>query len=477
MGNTKVKPHSSGNIRVICALIVIALGLVVALTRPFDGLDKNGHIMLGAVIAALATWMFCPGSGSFTVGGIFIFLGGSIANVPMSDLATGFSSPSLWLLIPAMFLGYALLKTGLGNRIVYTLFKRLNLSYVKILIGWFVIGVLFSFLTPSITVRFLILTPIAVSVADACRLEKGSKGRSLIVISAWAVSIFPGISWLNGSLYGPVFTSYLPSGPMAEMATEQAWLQVMSVPWMLFTVLFLVVLYLVLKPEEKLTVTKGQISQMYDDLGSISRDEKFCIAAFLILLLGLVMQIFLPITTNQVLFVSFIFLLFFGVLSVKEISQGINWDIVIFFGIILSFSRIFEVSGITAWLSPILASLLTPIASSPFVFILALYGICVLLRFLDVAQGWIISAIMAMATPVLYDSFGIHPLVCIMVFLCAANLFFLRYHQPWIGQVEAVCGDDGWNPKHLTKASVVYAVLAAVILVFCYFYWKAIGIM
>ena len=460
----------------IFSLIFIVIGIIVAIARPFDGLDKTGHIMLGAVIAALAVWMFRPGSGSFTAGGVILFFGGSIAGLSMSDVASGFSSPSLWLLIPAMFLGFALLKTGLGKRIVFLLFKRLNLSYPKILIGWLVVGILFSFLTPSITVRFLILTPIAVSVADACRLEKGSRGRSLIIISAWVVSIFPGTSWKNGSLYGPVFSSYLPQGPMFDMATESAWIRVMAVPWMLMAVMFLICLYFILKPEQKLSVTKSQITQMYSDLGPVGSEEKRTIGAFAILLVGLVLQNFLPITTNQVLFIAFAALLLFGVLSIKEVSSGINWDIVVFFGVILSFSRIFEVSGITAWLSPMLAAMLEPFASSILLFILALYVICVLLRFLDVAQGWIISAIIAMAAPNLYDNFGIHPLILVMIFICASNLFFFRYHQPWVGQVEAVCGDNGWNPKHLQKASLLYAVLTAVMLVISYFYWQLVGI-
>ena len=464
------------NKKLVFSLAMIILGVFVAIAKPFYGLDRTGHIMLGTVIAALSVWMFRPGSGSYTIGGVILFLGGSIAGLPMSDVASGLSSPSLWLLIPAMFLGYALLKTGLGKRIVYMLFKHLNLSYPKIMIGWLVVGILFSFLTPSITVRFLILTPIAVSVADACQLERNSRERSLIVISAWVVSIFPGTAWKNGSLYGPVFSSYLPSGATFDMATEGEWIKFMAVPWLLMSVMFLVGLFFILKPKRKLTVTKAQISEMYDELGAVSSEEKRTIGAYAILIVGLVVQCFWAITTNQVLFIAFASLLLLGVLSIKELSSGINWDIVVFFGVILSLSRIFEVSGITEWLSPKLAAVLQPFASSTLLFMLALYVICMLLRFLDVAQGWIISAIIAMAAPSLLEQFGIHPLVLIMVFICASNLFFMPYQQPWLGQVRAVCGDGGWALKHLKKASVLYAVLAAVMLVISYFYWQIAGI-
>ena len=459
------------------ALLMILAGIIIAIIKPFHGLGATGQIMLGTMIAALSVWIFRPGEGTSIIGAAIIFLGGSLAGIPIPDLASGFSSASLWLLISAMFLGSALLNTGLGKRIVYAFFMRFRLTYKKILVGWFFIGVVFALLTPSITVRLLILTPIAISVADARLLEKQSKGRSLIVISAWVVSIFPGIAWLNGSLFGPVFTSYLPAGPMREMATDQMWLRAMGAPWMLLSIAFLAVLYLVLKPEQELVVSKEQLRQMYDDLGPLQKKERGCLIALVFMLICLVLQTFLPITTNQSLLAALILMLFLGVLTIKDVSHGISWDTVAFFGMTLSFSRIFEVTGITEWLSPILSSLLEPIAFSPLVFVLALFGICLLLRFLDIAQGWILAAVLALSTPMLYSEFGLNPMVSVMVYLCAGNLFLFRYHQPWVGQVEAVCGDGGWNPRHLTTAALIYVGLAILMLIFCRFYWPLVGIL
>ncbi|MCL2408761.1 MAG: anion permease [Oscillospiraceae bacterium] len=472
----KTENTRGGSNRLVVTLVCILIGLIIAILQPFDGLDSTGNIMLGTVIAALATWIFRPAGGTFIIGAAIVFLGGTIAGVPMPDLAGGFASPALWILIPAMFIGAALMKTGLGKRIVYAFFKRLNLSYAKILLGWFVVSILFALITPSATVRFLIATPIAVSVADACRLEKGSRGRSLIVISAWLLNIFPSIAWMHGSLFGPVFSAFLPEGAMRAIATEQMWFRVMA-PWLLFSVVFIIALYFVLKPEKPLTITKDQLAKMYDELGPMSKAEKGCLAVLVFILVALLLQVFLPYTTNQAILAAFILLLILGVLSAKDISSGINWDTVAFFGAILSFIHIFEVAGITAWLSPLFASLMEPIAISPLLFVLALYGICVLIRFLDVSQGWISSAILAMSTPMLFNAFGLNPLISIMVFVAASNLFFFRYQQPWITQVESVCGDGGWNPHHLAKASVLYAGLAAAFLVLCYFYWGLVGIL
>ncbi len=460
----------------VCLWLFVAAGLFLAIAQPCAGLDDTGNIVLGAFVVTLTVWVFRPGGGSFTIGVAILILGGMIAGLPMVEMTSGFTSPSLWLLIPAMFFGYTLLKTGLGKRIVFFLFKGFNPTYKRLLAGWFIVGVLFSLLTPSITVRFLILTPIAVSVADACRLDKGHKGRSLIVISAWAASVFPGTAWLNGSLYGPLFTSYLPEGLMRDLATPQMWLKAMGPPWLLFSAIFLSAIYLFLKPDHELAVTREDMIKMYDELGPASRDEKICLAVFVLMLMALAAQSFLPYTTNQVLLGGFIILLFSGVLTAKDITQGIGWDTVMFFGCILGMSRLLATSGISDWVAPVLKALLDPIAANGLLFVLALYGLCLVLRFFDVTQGWIIAAILTLATPMLYEVYGIHPLICLMVFICAGNLFFFHYHQPWIGQAEAVIGDRGWAGRHLQKASVIYAILAALLLIACRFYWQLIGL-
>ena len=461
--------------RLVSSLVFTVFGVILALAEPFGGLDRTGHIMLGTIISALAAWIFKPGGGTFIIGVIIIFLGGTIAGMPMSVLASGYTSPTLWLIIPAMFIGAALKNTGLGKRMTIAVFKRIGLTYARIIACWFVISMLFALITPMATVRFLILTPIAVSVADVCRLEKGSRGRSLIVISCWSLCIFPAIAWWGGTLFGPTFSMFLPEGPMREMATTDMWFRVMA-PWLLFGIVFVVALYFVLKPESIPSTAGGRAARMYDEQGPFSKKEKGCFTALIFTIVCLVLQNFLPFTTNQVLLASFALLLILGVLSVEDISTGANWDVIAFAGIMLSFSSIFDVSGLTGWLTPFLASIMEPIAFSPLVFILVLFAICVLLRFVDVAQGWISFAILALATPMLFNDHGIHPLIPTAVFVAASNVFFFRYAQPWLVQAEAVCGDDGWNPRHLRAASLLYVFLAAIMLVLSRFYWGLVGV-
>jgi len=473
MDNAPTKMHRA---KLYLTIAFFALGALIAIIKPFDNLGEQGHIMLGTMLAALSTWVFRPAGATMIIGAAIIIMGGLIAGIPIGELTVGFSGTTLWLFVPAMFIGASLRLTGLGRRIVYALLMRLKLNYFKILCGWFVIGILFALITPIATVRFLMLTPIAVSLADACQLENGSKGRSLIVISCWILSIFPSLAWQNGSLFGPAFSAFLPEGAMREMATPEAWFQIMS-PWLLFSIIFVTALYFLLKPEKKLTITKEEVCEMYKELGPVSKKERGCLISIIFMFLCLILQSFLPFTVNQIMLASFVLMLLLGVLSSADISANGNWDVIIFLGIMLSFSNIFNISGLTHWLTPFLLSLMQAIALSPLIYVMALFLLCVLLRFFDVAQGWITASIFSLATPIMFSNYGFHPLISTAVFVSASCIFFFKYAQVWIVQVESVTGDGGWNPVHLRTASILYLFVAALQLVFSRFYWGLVGIL
>lgn len=460
----------------IGVIFFIGLSIFIGYVRPFMGLGTIGHIILASLITAISFWLFRPADGSYMIGVIIIIIGGVFSGLSVYDLTIGFSSPSLWLLIPAMFLGYSLLKTGLGKRFVFLLFSNIGVSYKKILFCWFVVGIIFSLLTPSIIVRFLIITPVAVNIADMCGLEKNSIGRSLIVISGWTISIFPGIAWLNGSLYGPVFSSFLPES-MSSMANAEAWFMVMGPPWLLYSTFFFFILYRTLRPEEELVISKEKIGNLYKQLDPFHREEICCLIVFVLMIIGLIGQNIFTYNTSQVIQIAFFLLLFCNVLTIKDISQGVNWDTIVFFGMILGLPNIMEVSGLSDWIEPKLTSLLLPIAENIYTYVICSYFILLLIRFIDVAQGWITVSILCLAAPTLYNDFGIHPLISLTIYIAACNVFFLHYHQPWIGQAEAVFADNGWAIKHLQKAAVLYAVSVPLMLMGCIIYWKIIKVL
>lgn len=218
------------NAKIIGVVVFAAVGILVGLIRPFSGLMLQGHLVLATVIIALGLWIFRPGNLPYAAGGALVIAGCLTFGLQYNDAAAGFVSSAVWVLIPALYFGYALQKTGLGKRIAYFVLKSFKPGFFTIIISWFIIGVILSAFTPSITVRVAIVMPIALSIVDACKLTKGSRGASLITMVAWAMAVFPGTGWLTGSLYGPIMVGFLPD-ELKPLATFDTWFQIMALPW------------------------------------------------------------------------------------------------------------------------------------------------------------------------------------------------------------------------------------------------------
>ena len=110
------------------------------------------------------------------------------------------------------------------------------------MLSWFIIGLLLSALTPSITVRIGIVMPIAISLVEACKLADKSKGAAFICFVAFATALLPGIGWQTGSLWGIFMMGFYPP-EIRAIVTPGMWFQYMAFPWFLITVVFLGLLY------------------------------------------------------------------------------------------------------------------------------------------------------------------------------------------------------------------------------------------
>ena len=122
-------------------LIVSALlAAFIIFAKPISGLSAQGNGMIGVTLLGLSFWIFRPATFPYFVGGAIILAGALLLKLPMDVVIKGYTSPAVWVLIPALFYGFALMKTGLGKRIAYTVLKTFKPSYMGLCVSWFIIG-------------------------------------------------------------------------------------------------------------------------------------------------------------------------------------------------------------------------------------------------------------------------------------------------------------------------------------------------
>ncbi len=471
------RQRTAGFDTIKAGLIVSALlAAFIIFVKPISGLSAQGNGMIGVTLLGLSFWIFRPTTFPYFVGGAIILAGALLLKVPLDVVIKGYTSPAVWVLIPALFYGFALMKTGLGKRIAYMVLKTFKPSYMGLCVSWFIIGLALSALTPSITVRLAIVMPIAIGLVEACKLEDKSRGAAFICFVAFATALLPGIGWQTGSLWGIFMMGFYPP-EIRAIVTPGMWFEYMAFPWFFITVLFLGLLYFAFKPGEPLQLSREAFKDQYAALGRITRDE---IVTAVILTGALVLfstDKWTGIKTPEAALMGFIALMLFGIIKISDIGTGVNWDIINFFGVVVGLSAMFGKSGVSDWAKPIIEPAVLSMASSPLVFLLLLTLVLWAIRFIDIPWGFTTFAILSPVFIPLLQKFGLNPVMVSIAFIAAGNSFFLAYQQPFILLGDGLTKSRGWTGSQVSTAGLLYAIAIIVGIIVSTFYWKAMGLM
>jgi di/tricarboxylate transporter len=163
---------SSGRLLRLLALATIYL-VVAHLIPPPTGVTPAGWRITGVFLATVAGLMLqpLPGAAMVVIGlTLFVIVGG----LPMASALTGFSSPSVWLVLGAMLMSRVLSDTGLSRRIALFFVRAFGKSSL---------GVSYSLVLTSPWPRAFRRSPRA-RAASSCRLRAASpssttRGRAL----------------------------------------------------------------------------------------------------------------------------------------------------------------------------------------------------------------------------------------------------------------------------------------------------------
>ncbi|HHU22501.1 MAG TPA: hypothetical protein GXZ52_03670 [Clostridiales bacterium] len=455
---------------------VLVLALFVMIFQPFgNALSLQSQLMLGGILITFGIWIFKPFNIPFSVGAMFLGCFGLAVGLPPSVVFSGFTQSAVWTLIAALFFGFALQKTGLGYRIALAILRLFKPSYISLVLAWAIIGLALSVLTPSITVRVAIVIPIAVNCCELCHLKPGSKGNSLIMLTAFAMAMVPGGGWMNGALAGPIIHGAYESVPeLAGMLTFDSWMSVSLAPVEIATALMLIGSLILFKPKEPLPA-KAINAIKSTRLEPISMNEiitaAILIGAFILFFTGSIHNI-----PSTAVCLGATFLLFaFGIIKVDEIGTGVNWDNIIFIGIALGLGTICSATGITEWISGLIVPALTGISNSPFLFVGVIAVVFFAWRMIDIANFMTTFILIPAMLPAINARYGVHPLVFVPMLYLASNAFFMNYQNSWALMGQAVARKRSWTPGHLAAYGTIYFAASIISLMIMVPFWVKVG--
>lgn len=468
-----VNPLKIGG-RWIGVIVFLIIGIVVMFGKPIAGLEPFGHNILGVILIMVGFWIFRPGGLPFAAGTVFMMALGAFFGLKQSVILTGFTSSSYWVLLPAMYFGFVLQKTGLGKRLAYMVLKSFKPSWTGLIISWLIIGLLLSLLTPSVLVRIAIVMPIAIGCIEACKFEARSREAALIALIAFGMSAIPGTMWLTGTLWGPVFSALFPP-ELRAMASFSEWFKVMSFPWAIATVVYIVGVYLAFKPKEKLDIPHDTFVKEHAGLGKMSRDELVTLVILGLSILIFFTEPFHKIPSAVTACAGLFLLMAFGLIKVPEIGTGLSWDFMLLAAVAMGLPAILGAAGIAKFIAGLLGPTFMSLAGSPLILLLGMLFILWAVRFLDVSMIASIAFTAPFLSP-LYKA-GIHPLVVTVVYIGVAQSFFMAYMSPILFAAETMTQGKAWNAQQVLKAAIVYAVAVIVAILVGMPYWRLIGVL
>ncbi len=441
------------------------------LLQPLHALNRTGHWAVGCVMLALAAWMIYPARLPRGVAGLLMMGLLLIGELPYSDVFSGFTSSAVWIIIPAFLFGYVIRETGLGLRLTALILNHFKGNITRTAFGLMLIGIVFSMLTPSITVRVAIIMPIVLGIIKALKLPGRSREAAFVSLVAYTAILIPGNGWLTGSLVGPINIGLLPPELRLDWFD---YTRALIVPWGLITCFLLVYLFIVFRPRH---VDTGQEDAYHDiEPGAISRVEVLGGVILALCFLGYLTTPLHGLDSVTITAVTLFLLFFSGTLSAKAISLGVNWDVVLFIGSIMSIPTILENVGLIGFLIDELEPLISVTASQIYLFVFSMLLLIYLIRFLDVAWGLPSLALIMAFAPTLHD-LGVHPVVLCFFGGVIQCFTILHYMSPFAIISSNILEYRGWSERHLVIYGLGFILAVSLGVLPSIWYWRFLGLL
>jgi len=181
-------PQAASDLRPAGLLAALGVGAIAFRLLPL-GLAPQIHTALAIGLFMIAAWMTQVLDHGITgILGCFLFWMLGVAR--FETAFSGFADTTPWFLFGAICFGLMAGK-GLARRLAFTVMRAVGHSYPRLLLGLIISNFFLTIIVPSGMARVVIMAAIAMGLADAFGVGKGSNiARGMFVILVYQATIF-----------------------------------------------------------------------------------------------------------------------------------------------------------------------------------------------------------------------------------------------------------------------------------------------
>ena len=469
---TTASPHSDINIKQLTGLIGAPLLLVILWYAPTH---ENPAAQHAIAISALMILLWATEAMDHALAGfigVFLFWALGVSN--FESAFSGFANETSWFLLGAILIGTMASKSGLAQRVAYTLTTRIGTSYSRLLLAFIIVDFLLTFLIPSGIARVTVLATIAVGAVQAMGFGPRSNiGRGLLLIVTYTAGIFD--KMLIAGAASILARGIIEQAGNVRVLYSQWFLA--CLPCDVLTILCCWRIILWLYPPEKPQLDAGGREYLHEQLhrlGSWSPAEKRC-AALIAVAVGLWMTDFIHHVDPSIIGIGVGLIGLMPVLGVLDTNdlRKINFGAIWFTAAALSMGRVLaDTKGLEA-LTRTMVSWMEVLVHTPLATTLTLYWTGFIYHLFLANE----TAMLSTSMPVVLKFFsarGFHPLPVGMIWTFASGGKVFAYQSA----VLIVGYSFGYfEAKDLFKVGLILTVVESLILLALVpLYWPLLGI-
>jgi len=327
---------------------IICMGIVLWVLEPIPISMTSIIIILGFVFTGYASW-------------------------PL--VVSGFSSNTIFLCMGGFMMAQGVNSTVLGKRLAYILLLKFGGTYIGILAGILILLQIFSFFVPVSSIKiFLLLPPIMVIVEKINEFPNNSNMKKVLFLALTYGTLISAIGILPGALVN-IITVDIIEVELGITVTYYQWL-IHFLPASIVLLFLTGLLLLLIFPPEHNEFPGGldKIENDLSDLGNVSVSEIKCIGIIFFTVFLWITQSSHGYPTAFPALLCPILMALPGIGFIKwEKIINIDWNSIMFIGVVLSVMTIIQGSSIVTEISDLLLNIswFTNIISIPFLAVIS----------------------------------------------------------------------------------------------------------
>jgi anion transporter len=464
-----IRPRTTRS-RVSGAILAVAVPLALWWVAPPAGLGVEGwHIFLVLVGAAIA-WLLEP-IPDFAVALAMAGAWGALGLTTVTQAFSGFASSTWVLVLGALALAAAMLRSGLLFRAALTLLRAFPATHTGQVLALVFGGLFLTPLVPVSVARVAAIAPLANELSHALGHAPRSKGSASLAFAA-----LTGYWYFSNVFLTGFATNFFVVGLLS--ADDQlrfgwiGWLAAAAPVAVVCLVGALLVLVVMLRPEGHAEVSAATIRRQSRILGPLSRQERVAISGLAVLVIGLAAQPLLQID-GAWLALGALVVVTGGVLDRERFRSSLDWGFLVFFGVLLGTGAVLQSGGVDTWISSLLLDA-TAAVDSPGMLVIVFAVLVMLSRLvLPSAPALVLfSLALVPAAPGL----GISPWVAGFVVLVASNVWVLPYQSVEYLIARDSTQGEAFDDRQGIKFGAALTVIRLAAIAIAVPFWQAMGL-